>query len=167
MKVTANLVLDKVRGELVWFTDLGYPDLNIAVLQKADEVATHALAIFLRGMCTELTFCLANFTTTGLTAEQLLHLFWEAVCILETSCNLWLIATTSDGASPNGRFYKISMHVTAQSTFMHLIFSFTSSQPQGLFKNACEPCSGSIECISGCSSQIFWANRSCSNRKIL
>lgn len=34
-------------------------------------------------------------------------LFWEAVCILETSCNLWVIAATSDGASANRRFYRL------------------------------------------------------------
>ena len=33
-------------------------------------------------------------------------LFWEAVAILEYRCNLWVIAATSDGASPNRRFYQ-------------------------------------------------------------
>ena len=46
MKVTANL--DKVTGELIGFTDLGDPDLNFAVLEKADEMATHALAFLVR-----------------------------------------------------------------------------------------------------------------------
>ena len=55
----------------------------------------------------ELKFCLAYFST-GVTAAQLMPLFWEGVCILETSCNLWVIAAaTSDGASPNRRFYKL------------------------------------------------------------
>lgn len=34
-------------------------------------------------------------------------LFWEAVCILETTCNLWVIGTTSDGASPNRKLYRL------------------------------------------------------------
>ena len=34
-------------------------------------------------------------------------LFWEAVAILEYRCNLWVIAATSDGASPNRRFYQL------------------------------------------------------------
>ena len=34
-------------------------------------------------------------------------MFWEAVCILESSCNLWVIAATSDSASPNRRFYRL------------------------------------------------------------
>ena len=107
MKVTANLVLDKTTGELIGFTDLGDPDLNFAVIEKVDMIATHALAFLVRGVCTELKFGLAHFATTGITAVQLMPLFWEAVCILETTCNLWVIAATSDGASPNRRFYRL------------------------------------------------------------
>ena len=107
MKVSANLVFDKVTGELIGFTDLGDPELNFAVLEKVDDVATHALAFLIRGMCTELKFCLAHFATTGVTADQIMPTFWDAVCILEVNCNLWVIATTSDGASPNRRFYRM------------------------------------------------------------
>ena len=107
MKVMSNLVLDKVTGELIGFTDLGDPDLNFGVLEKSNEIATHALAFLLRGVCTELKFCLSHFATTGATAAQLMPLFWEAVCHLETRCNLWVIATTSDGAAPNRRFYRL------------------------------------------------------------
>lgn len=107
MKVQANLVLDKVTGELIGFTDLGDSELNFAVLDKTDELATHALVFLVRGVCTELKFCLAHFSTNGVTACHLMPIFWEAVCILETSCNLWVIATTSDGASQNRRFYRM------------------------------------------------------------
>ena len=107
MKVMANLVLDKTTGELIGFTDLGDPDLNFAVIEKVDMIATHALAFLVRGVCTELKFGLAHFATTGITAAQLMPLFWEAVCILETTCNLWVIAATSDGASPNRIFYNL------------------------------------------------------------
>ena len=48
MKVSANLVFDKVTGELIGFTDLGDPELNFAVLEKVDDVATHALAFLIR-----------------------------------------------------------------------------------------------------------------------
>lgn len=107
MKIMSNLVLDKVTGELIGFTDLGDPDLNYGVLEKADEIASHALAFLVRGVCTELKFCLAHFATNGVTAAQLMPLFWQAVSILETACNLWVIAATSDGASPNRRFYRM------------------------------------------------------------
>ena len=88
MKVLANLVLDKTTGELIGFTDLGDPEVNFAALEKVDMIATHALAFIVRGICTELQFCLAHFATTGITASQLMPIFWEAVCILETSCSL-------------------------------------------------------------------------------
>ena len=70
-------------------------------------IATHALPFIVRGTCTELQFCLAYFATTGVTASQLMPTFWEAVCILETSCNLWVIAATADGATPNKRFFRL------------------------------------------------------------
>lgn len=107
MKIMANLVLDKATGELIRFTDLGDLELNYAVLEKVHDIATHALAFLVRGVCTELQFCLAHFATTGVTSAQLLPLFWEAVGILETSCNLWVTAATSDGPSPNRRFYRL------------------------------------------------------------
>ena len=107
MKVMANLVLEKTSGELIGFIDLGDPDLNFGVLEKVDALASHALAFLVRGICTELKFGLAHFATSGITAAQLMPIFWEAVCILETTCNLWVIAATSDGASPNRRFYRL------------------------------------------------------------
>jgi len=65
MKVMANLVLDKTTGELIGFTDLGDPDLNFGVLEKVDDVASHALAFLVCGLCSELKFGLAHFATSG------------------------------------------------------------------------------------------------------
>ena len=107
MKVMANLVLDKTTGELIGFTDLGDPDLNFGTLEVPDMIATHPLAFLVRGVCTELKFGLTPFATTGITAAQLMPLFWEAICILEMTCNLWVIAATSDGASPNRGFFRL------------------------------------------------------------
>ena len=107
MTVTANLFFDKVTGELIGFTELGDPGLDFAVLEKVDEMAALALAFLVRGVCTELMLCIAHFATSGATASQLITLFWEAVCFLETTCHLWVFAATSDGASPNGRFYRL------------------------------------------------------------
>lgn len=107
MKIMSNLVFDKVTGELIGYVDLGDPDVNFGALEKLDEVATHALAFLIRGVCTELKFCLAHFSTNGATSAQIMPLFWEAVAILELTCNLWVIASTSDGATPNRRFYRM------------------------------------------------------------
>ncbi|XP_015776465.1 PREDICTED: uncharacterized protein LOC107354492 [Acropora digitifera] len=105
MKIKPNLVFDKITGELIGYVDLGDPDVNFATLEELDEVATHALVFLIRGVCSE--FSLAYFSTNGVTSSQLMPLFWEAVAILELSCNLWVIAATSDGASPNRSFYKM------------------------------------------------------------
>ena len=45
MKVMANLVLDKTTAELIGFMDLGDPDLNFAVLEKVDAVASTYFSI--------------------------------------------------------------------------------------------------------------------------
>ena len=75
MKVQANLVMDKVTGELIGFTDLGDPNVNFAVLEKADEIASHVLLFLVRGMCKELKFALAHFSTREVTAAQICQFF--------------------------------------------------------------------------------------------
>ena len=105
MKVMANLVFDKTSGELIGYVDLGDPEANYACLEKVDGLASHALVFLVRGVCTELKYCLAYFATTGITSAQLMPLFWDAVCILETSCTLPVIAATADGAPANRKFF--------------------------------------------------------------
>ena len=58
-------------------------------------------------MSTELKFAFAHFSTREVTAAQIMPIFWEAVCILETNCNLWVIGATSDGASQHHKFYRL------------------------------------------------------------
>ena len=106
MKIQAGLVWDKNSGELIGYCDLGDPETNFCHLEKV-ELATHALVLFVRGLCTDLKFAFANFGTRGVTAYQLVPIFWKAVSILELTCHLSIIATTSDGASPNRKFYRI------------------------------------------------------------
>ena len=101
MKIMSNLVFNKVTGELIGYLDLGDPDINFGTLEKADTIASHALVFFVRGICTQLKFSLAYFAT-----KTLIHL-WEAIGVLELTCNLWVIASTSDGASPNRRLYRM------------------------------------------------------------
>ena len=107
MKIMSNLVFDKVTGELIGYLDLGDPDINFGTLERVDAIASHALVFFIRGICTELKFTLACFATNRITSYQLMPLFWEAIGVLELTCNLWVIASTSDGASPNRRLYRM------------------------------------------------------------
>ena len=57
---------------------------HFAVLEKVDEMATRALAFLVRGVCTELKFCLAHFATTRVTADQLMPGFARALKVLES-----------------------------------------------------------------------------------
>ena len=105
MKVKANLVFDKHTGELKGYLDLGCVEDDFSILgRESDCLATHALVFLLRGVATNLKYNLAYFATDGVISLQLMVLFWEAVAILEYRCNLWVIAATSDGASPNRRY---------------------------------------------------------------
>ena len=63
MKIQSNLVIDKVNGELIGFTDLGDPNLNFGTLTKTDDIASHALTFLIRGISTNLKFSLAYFAT--------------------------------------------------------------------------------------------------------
>ena len=107
MKIRSNLVFDKNTGQLIGFTDLGDSTINYATFEKQDELASHVLAFFIRGLTTNLKFSFSYFATKGVTAFQILPIFWEAVFILEETCNLWVIATTSDGACTNRRFSRL------------------------------------------------------------
>ena len=56
MKIRSNLVFDKNTGQLIGFTDLGDSTINYATFEKQDELASHVLAFFIRGLTTNLKF---------------------------------------------------------------------------------------------------------------
>ena len=107
MKVQSKLVFNKNTGDLVGFLDLGDPDINFTAFDDAEELASHALVFYVRGIASDLKFNLAYFATGGLKSYQLMPLFWKAVSILELTCNLPVIVTVSDGASANRKFYRM------------------------------------------------------------
>ena len=71
------------------------------------QLATYALIYYLRGIASNLKFSLAYFATKGVTSSQLMMTFWKAVSILELTYNLYVIASVSDGASTNRKFYRM------------------------------------------------------------
>ena len=108
IKLQEQLVWDKHTGELIGFVDLGDVDVNFAILKKTDEIATHMLVIMIRSLVNPFKFSFANFATTGATSSQIFPLFWKAVGICELECGLKVVATTSDGASPNRKFFRMN-----------------------------------------------------------
>ena len=107
IKVQQNLVFDKYSGGLIRCVDVGDAELNYSCFANVNSLATHALVYYIRGIASDLKFSLANFAAKGITSYQIMPTFWEAVTILELSCELKVIAAVSDGASPNGKFYRM------------------------------------------------------------
>jgi hypothetical protein len=107
MKIQSNLVFDKHSNELIGFVDLGDEVSNSAAFDTLTAIATHVLAFMVRGVASDLKYILGYFSTENLTSYQLMPIFWKAVSVLELSCNLWVCAAVSDGASANRKFYDL------------------------------------------------------------
>ena len=107
MKVQEDLVWDKHTNELIGFVDLGDTDVNYATLIKSDDLASSILVFLIRSLHNPLSFSVATFATKSITSYQLFPLLWKAVSILELTCQLKVVASTADGASPNRSFVKI------------------------------------------------------------
>jgi len=107
MKVQEDLVWDKHTGDLIGYVDLGDKELNCATLKDTQVIASHILVFLVRGVVNPLKFSFANFATKDVNAVNLFPIFWKAVGILEDSCELKVIAVTSDGASSNRTFYRM------------------------------------------------------------
>ena len=61
-----------------------------------------------------LSYSFATFATDGITAYQMMQIFWQAVKFLE-KFNLKVIAATADGASQNRKFFRIHNHLVGDS----------------------------------------------------
>ena len=121
-----DLVLEENYRELIGFIDLGDEDLNFATFKDTSQIATHVLVFLIRSIVNPLSFSLANFATSGITAFQLFPIFWSAVAILEITCNLKVIAAVADGASPNRKFFR--MHSVSPTFPSVQFFSLYSLQ---------------------------------------
>ena len=97
---------------MIRYVDLGDIELNDSACQDVNDLATHALVYYIQGIGSDLKFSLAYFTTKGVTAYQIIPTFWETVPLLELTCKLRAIATLSDGASPNRKFYRMHEQIS-------------------------------------------------------
>ena len=107
IKIQQNLVYDKHNNELIGYVNLGDPTLIFLTFDDCDELASHILVFYIRGLLCDFEFAMAYFATKTATSYQIFPLFWDAVSILEGTCNLQKITVVSDGAAPNRKFYRL------------------------------------------------------------
>ena len=113
MKVKESLVYDKHSAEVIGFVELGDVNEHLAQLEqscsnqdKQHQVATHILALMVRGVFTTLRFPFAHFPSQTVTGDQLFSIIWEAIERLKR-LGFKVIALTADGASPNRKFFRL------------------------------------------------------------
>ena len=107
MKIKENLVYNKYSGLIVGYVDLGDPKTNFVSFLDPQNLATHMLVFYIRGLTSDLKFEFGYFGTRDITAHQLMMQFLKAVAVLEYTCNLLVIAAVSNGPSSNRAFYHI------------------------------------------------------------
>ena len=90
IKVKSNLVFNKYNDELIGFVDLGDPELNYSTFTGSEQLATHAVVYYVRGLGSSLKFSLAYFPTHCATSYKLMPIFWKAASILELTCKYML-----------------------------------------------------------------------------
>ena len=120
IKVQENLVFDKYTGDLVGFVDLGDTDLNFSTFADQSKLASYVMVFYIRGLASKLKFSFSYFGTNGMTAHQIMSLFWEAVAILELSCKLPVICAVADGNSSNRKFFK--MHGLMDDALSNIVY---------------------------------------------
>ena len=115
MKIKENIVYNKHTSEMVGFVSLGDINNSILDLQRDMDkaanpshppIATHLLALMVRGVFFKLEFPIAHFGTDKLNAATLFPIVWEAVRHLESS-GFKVIGITADGASANRKFFRM------------------------------------------------------------
>ena len=109
IKVQQNLVYDKYTHQLKGYVDLEDPQLSFSTFNDCDALASYILVFYLRGILCDSEFVIAYFTAKGTTSYQILC--WDAVVILQGTCDLKIITVLSDGASLSRKFYRLHHHL--------------------------------------------------------
>lgn len=110
VKVKSGLVYCSETGRLIGFCDLGSINnaiYNFCISETSEpDIATHILAIMIRGIFSRLECVVAHYPCKGFSSHQLYWLIWEGIGILELS-GFKVRALVCDGATPNRKFYRI------------------------------------------------------------
>ena len=104
MKIQENFVWEKHLGELKKFVDLGDININYTTFKNVQKLAKHVLVFLVKSVVNPLSYSFATFVTDGITAFQIMPIFWQTVKYLER-INLKVIAATADGASQNKKCF--------------------------------------------------------------
>ena len=120
MKIQEDLVWDKHYGKLIGFVDLDDININYATINNTEELATGVLG-FVKSIVNPLSFSFGSFATTGISAHQIMRIFWKAVWYLE-QIDLHVIAATADGASPNRQFFRMHKCLQGDSAVKGVIY---------------------------------------------
>ena len=85
ISIKADLVYDKLTGELVGFIDQSNWTQSSA---KEFHLATHALVFMVVGITSNIKMSIGYFPTRTATADEIFPLLWKAVGLLECVCEL-------------------------------------------------------------------------------
>ena len=84
------------------------------LLWKIYKHLPHVLLLLVKSVVNRLSYSFVTFATGGITAYQIMSIFWQAVKSLE-KINLKVIPATEDGASQNRIFFKMHKHLVGDS----------------------------------------------------
>ena len=115
VKVKEGIVYDKHSCRVLGFVDMG--DINNQLLgferslegtnDLQETVAKQMLVFMVRGIFASVDFPYAQYTTRGISGDQLYPVVWEVVKHLECA-GPQVHALTCDKASPNYKFFSIA-----------------------------------------------------------
>ena len=127
VKIKEGLVFDPSTWELVGFVDLDSSDSSI---QK--NLATHILQFYYKSIFSSFQFPCAYFLTQGISAQNLNHLFWQGVGLLQ-GYGFTTILSCCDGAAENRAFMMMNgvseENSKSNNPFSHLSLFFMSDPP--------------------------------------
>ena len=114
MKVKEDLVFDQNTCQLIGFTDLGDIINNhldnferqCASNNTSSDVATHMLMFMIRGLCSDLEYPYAQFSTRGATVDSPFPMVWKSVHCMESS-GFNVIASLATVQWSNHKFFKM------------------------------------------------------------
>ena len=93
---------------------MGDINVNFAPLKNTQTLAKHVLVFLVKSVVNPLSYSFATFAIDGITAYQIMSIFWQAVKYLEKN-NLKVIAATGDGASQDRKFFRMHKHLLSDS----------------------------------------------------